>query len=151
MIFVGCDCSCLSCFLLFEPVLAQQTWALPMHQEKHCTQSHRLSQWHSQQDPEIPASEFCLQEEFLSMLQQEKMCCINNWKPGQEYVLQKLVRPGDSRAQSKLFLALTRDGVSSTPSTFLMLRARKLTQPGRKGSKTDFRWCFVPLQDGPIV
>lgn len=43
-----------------------------MHQEKHYTQRHRLSQWHSQQNPEIPASKFCLQEKFLSMVQQEK-------------------------------------------------------------------------------
>lgn len=43
------------------------------------------------------------------------------------------------------------DDVSSKPFTFLTFRACKLTQPRRKGSKTDSRRCFVPLQDGPIV
>lgn len=43
------------------------------------------------------------------------------------------------------------DGASSKPFTSLMFRACKLTQARKKSFKTDFRRCFVPLQDGPIV
>lgn len=107
-----------------------------------------------------PSSEFCLREEFLSMLQQEKlseeMCCINNWKSGQEYLLQKPVRPGDSLAQSNSAEKKVSipglypwDVASSKPFTLLMFRARKLTQPRKIQIQNWFQTVLCTLAGWP--